>query len=340
MLQMGWMGVDLFFVISGFLITSVLQETQASPHYFRNFFVRRTLRIWPLYYANLLVFFAAIQLFVALVPPEISALADKQVWFWLYAGNWLFAFEGDFTHTPGGYLWSLVVEEQFYLIWPFVLWKISDRRLAALCVALLGMSLSARLILANVGYSTGTLYTATSTHIDALVVGSFLAVAWKFPEHRASVMRSARWLVLAALGGMVAVRASDNALTFSEPAMARYGYSLIAIIGGALLLHVYFARESTWLGRFFRAAPMVLTGRYSYALYLTHVPAGIKLDQWFWALKQGAATSVAYDGWFTLQLVSAVAISWCASMASWHLFEKHILKLKRFFDCFDEFGIP
>src|SRR6185436_19983909 len=82
--QAGWMGVDLFFVLSGFLITNILIETRSGPHYFRNFLARRFLRIWPLYYLNLFLFLILLPLLVSNVPDAVRSMQDKQAWFWLY----------------------------------------------------------------------------------------------------------------------------------------------------------------------------------------------------------------------------------------------------------------
>ena len=145
--QGGWMGVDLFFVLSGFLITGILLETRHQPHYFRNFLGRRFLRIWPLYYLSLLVLLVLIPMALSQASPELQGMRDKQAWFWLYAANWLFASEGGFTQTSGGYFWSLAVEEQFYLLWPFLVYALSERSLLRVSMALLALSLVARVVL-------------------------------------------------------------------------------------------------------------------------------------------------------------------------------------------------
>ena len=108
--ETGWIGVDLFFVLSGFLITGILYDAKGGPHYFRNFYMRRSLRIFPLYYAFLILIFAVMPLLRASGADHVG----KQLWMWTYLSNVLFArvgWEGMPAHTT--HLWSLAIEEQF-----------------------------------------------------------------------------------------------------------------------------------------------------------------------------------------------------------------------------------
>ena len=104
LLHCGWIGVDLFFVLSGFLITGILVGTRGSPHYFRNFLARRFLRIWPLYYLSLVVLLVMLPMLVP-ASAALQSMQQKQAWFWLYGANWLFAAEQGFKQTSGGYFW-------------------------------------------------------------------------------------------------------------------------------------------------------------------------------------------------------------------------------------------
>jgi len=127
-LQVGWSGVDLFFVLSGFLITGILLDARGGRHYFRNFYMRRSLRIFPVYYGSLFVTFAVLPFFVA--TPLFAVLQRNQLWYWTYLVNVLSPLTGG-TGTPynTAHLWSLAVEEQFYLLWPAVVWVSGPRRL-------------------------------------------------------------------------------------------------------------------------------------------------------------------------------------------------------------------
>src|SRR5206468_651405 len=119
----GWIGVDLFFVLSGFLITGILLDSLGKPGYFRNFFARRTLRIFPLYYAVLTVSLFLVPALIGLqrLPELYHRLLENQLWLWTYAANYLQA-TGRHTLPGFGHFWSLAIEEQFYLLWPFVVY--------------------------------------------------------------------------------------------------------------------------------------------------------------------------------------------------------------------------
>ena len=126
----GWMGVDLFFVLSGFLITRILIQSKGSTYYFRNFYLRRSFRIFPLYYAVLVGLFVVAP--IASHSPAVQELARHQIWYWTYTVNFLAAnTNGEACGLHTVHFWSLSVEEQFYLIWPAVVFFVpSDEAIA------------------------------------------------------------------------------------------------------------------------------------------------------------------------------------------------------------------
>src|SRR5262245_43040855 len=111
----GSYGVELFFVLSGFLITGILYDAHNKPHYFRNFYMRRLLRIFPLYYGVLALVFIVAPLIPLLRGPALDYLVDRQAWAWLYTVNVYIAREGDWSFSYLDHFWSLAVEEHFYL---------------------------------------------------------------------------------------------------------------------------------------------------------------------------------------------------------------------------------
>src|SRR5437762_3573688 len=134
----GWMGVDLFFVLSGFLITGILIDTKQSEGYFRNFYARRCLRIWPLYYALIVFMFVVVPV---LRPSEAHTVFEKSSPWWgypLFLQNFLIKIPTNAT-GPLAVTWSLAIEEQFYLVWPLIVGYGSVaqvRRLAILVICL------------------------------------------------------------------------------------------------------------------------------------------------------------------------------------------------------------
>ena len=111
--QIGWTGVQLFFVLSGFLITGILLDTQRSKNYFPAFYGRRTLRIFPLYFSVLTIAFVILP-WLGSVPPAVAADRPHQIWLWTYLSNWAAIFDQGSKAFP--HFWSLAVEEQFYLV--------------------------------------------------------------------------------------------------------------------------------------------------------------------------------------------------------------------------------
>ncbi|MDC0937158.1 acyltransferase, partial [Pirellulales bacterium] len=172
----GWAGVDLFFVLSGFLITGILLRTKGRPGYFQNFFARRALRILPLYY-GFLVLLVGVSYFDSPIRDELNYLQTHQAWYWLHVTNWLVVVEGDYNNVAAGYLWSLSVEEQFYLVWPFVVLLLDRSALARLCIVLFATSLLGRYVAYyQFGWTTTAVYAMTLTHLEPLLVGAGLAL--------------------------------------------------------------------------------------------------------------------------------------------------------------------
>jgi peptidoglycan/LPS O-acetylase OafA/YrhL len=147
-LHQGGFGVYLFFVLSGFLITRILLSEKNKPAYFRNFYARRTLRIFPLYYGVLaLQFWVLLPIFPT---PRILADAHYQGWLWAYGYNILTAVKGHFVFSSDwmwlGHFWSLAVEEQFYVVWPFIVLALGRETLLKLCIGIVALTPILRLV--------------------------------------------------------------------------------------------------------------------------------------------------------------------------------------------------
>jgi peptidoglycan/LPS O-acetylase OafA/YrhL len=163
--QLGWSGVDLFFVLSGFLITGILLDTKGQKGWYKSFMVRRALRILPLYYSVLIVF-----AFVAPLSTATNWFAKHQVWFWTHTSNILILREGFFK--PFGHFWSLATEAQFYLVWPLFVFLLKPRWLLVTIVLLLSMPIICRSIYTH----RDIVYGLPLARLDGLLIGSLLAV--------------------------------------------------------------------------------------------------------------------------------------------------------------------
>jgi peptidoglycan/LPS O-acetylase OafA/YrhL len=284
-----WVGVDLFFVLSGFLITGILYDSLQDPDYFRNFYVRRALRIFPVFYG----FFALLGVLIVLLHlhAERGMLA-----FVFYAGNLTMPFYNLGAHDPSvielarpghfmvignlSHLWSLCLEEQFYLLWPaVVLWVRDRRRLMRLCVAVSIATLALRLVLYPLAMRTDPrliehhlLMYSTYTRCDTLLTGAWLAL---FLRGRALSLRQLRrasgWLfgtsaALLALGEL-AWRGHGIA---NGPFTLTAGYTLIAVASAAVILNAL--DDDGLLSRLLRNRALSALGIVSYGFYFYHVP--------------------------------------------------------------------
>ncbi len=276
-LPYGWAGVDIFFVLSGFLITGILYDNRHAEHRFRNFYVRRVFRIFPLYYAVLLLLFLAIPIF------HLQWKHLSLIWF-AYLGNYLDWFHPSTTAYQNigrwhiGHFWSLCVEEQFYLIWPAVVFFTAARkRLIQICLAVVILLPFVRLLLClSVPLrvvEAGAIYSSTPTRIDTLLLGALIALWMRGPE-KDRMLRAGTSCLLTA----VAILASMHLLTtyYFRPQgavsrfwMPSFGYSLTALAGAGILL--ISLNDNSWMARIFRLRPVRSFGQRTYGFYVYHV---------------------------------------------------------------------
>lgn len=330
----GAYGVELFFVLSGFLITGILYDARDKPHYFRNFYMRRFLRIFPLYYVVLAAVFLVAPLLPFLQGPALDYVRQRQAWAWLYGVNVYIAMKGGWVLTYIDHFWSLAVEEHFYFFWPLVVWMLR-RRPRALMAASLSLSLGAmlsRLVGSALGVNWWTMYVLTPCRLDGLALGGFLAVAARQPG---GTERMARYLPRVA-GVAAALLAATFAWTFLvgregvQPLLAVRASLVIVLLAG-LLLWAILAAPSSVVSRFFRSRPLIFLGVYSYGLYVYHhflsyymLTHRTEFALARWLGSHGAAVA--------LQAVAGMAISTGVAYASYHLLEKRFLSLKRLFE--------
>ena len=319
----GWVGVDLFFVISGFLITGILLDSRDKPARWRNFFARRVLRIFPLYYGVL------VGLFIILPRvwshPELAQLQADQAWFWGYAVNFLeLLHPASWPPLSVGHLWSLAIEEQFYLAWPPIVWACRPRTLLRLVATIMGVGLLCRIWFAAAdpfGTSWAS-YLFTPTHLDGLMVGAALAVAERSETGRAWVRRWAP----AALGwcgaALVVLAVVRGGLRGNDWAMAVVGFPLVAGFFGALLVA---ALDPGRVATICEHRVLRWVGKYSYGLYVFHFPVISALARKGpWSTGMRLADLVPF-------IAVAAALSCLIAWVSYNGYEKHFLALKRHF---------
>jgi peptidoglycan/LPS O-acetylase OafA/YrhL len=342
LVRLGWSGVDLFFVLSGFLITGLLVDSKGGPHYYRNFYIRRTLRIFPLYYAFL---FYILRICPWLWPDTpLAAMAREsmggrsEAWYWLYGSNFLFARDEHFGHPNLAVTWSLAIEEQFYLIWPLIVAVSSRRALMWTSGALIATALVLRTWLVLSGAHWLLPYVLPFCRIDALASGALVALAIRndqggLSSAHARVLKLAGFAAPAAAVALATIWFIEDPLDdgdWNEPLMQTAGYTVLALGYGAVVALATGSADS-WVARFFSSSILRTFGRYSYALYLFHVPVRRLIrDEYF----PVAAFPMLFGSPLPGQLlfyIAATAPALALAWVSWHLYERQWLGLTRYF---------
>jgi len=258
----GWCGVDLFFVLSGFLITRGLLKSKASDEpYFRLFYWKRFLRIFPLYYAALLLFFFVLP--VAL-PLPVPSHADQK-WYFLYLSNWPVLAHQSVPIV--GHFWSLAVEEQFYLMWPLLVFLLPRRgviwgSLLAICAAPLVRSL-----LLFHGVDQELIYRNTFCRMDALMAGALGATLFDDPRFQAALRRW-RMIILPLSLGLVISPVLLWGPSYFRARVLVGGISMYVL--GFSLAVASGAVRGTWWNRF-NWKPLKYIARWSYGIYVYHL---------------------------------------------------------------------
>ncbi len=357
-LPWGWTGVNIFFVLSGFLITGILFDSRDRPHRASNFYLRRTLRIFPLYYAIFLALLLAWPIF-----------HWHWTWSWLawplYLGNFLrfvsplsavqgapqalaadAQLHGDlFANTTFymGHFWSLCVEEQFYLIWPWIVfWVRSRRALLWICgCTVVGIPLLRVLVQATgPGWMLDQelLYRATPFQLDSLLLGGLVALLWRGSAGKPLEARRERLIqigrIVAALAALATIVYMARTIHFSDVYWRRdYDYPAWRLTWGLTFVNLFSAavilcclRSTGWLVRLLSLAPLRWIGRISYGAYVFHdIFHGVCYDI---AYALGPHSHFFYAhlefGVMLLGLVGTFAIAWL----SFRFFETPFLDLK------------
>ena len=302
----GWAGVNLFFVLSGFLITSILLESRTKPHYFRNFYARRALRIWPVYVLVLVVVYLNAPWFIG--PTIIDAVKTAPWLAYIFFVQNLF----HISLPPSiGPTWSLCIEEQYYFVWaPVVRLLRWPWLLAAILVAAFAVSP----LLDHHPWLTPT---HTLIHLDGIALGSLLALGL----YTLALSRRV-WLGMGAVSavlGFAAAATVAGGTRFLDTALA-VGFA------GVVLAAIASTGARNPLNVALRRGPLAFYGQISYGLYMTHIMIFIYFG-WFDARmdRYGIPGNLAV-------VVFRLAASTVAATALWYGFESQILKLKRYFE--------
>ena len=341
--DVGWWGVDLFFVLSGFLITGILLSAKNSPHFFRNFYARRSLRIFPLYYA-LLIFLFVILPFLAR-QPSISGwvtqsfadylalgkeLHSLQSWLWLYGVNIKIALEADgWIFTTLTHFWSLAVEEHFYFVWPIVVYFAQPKYLVKICLIVALGSILLRLAFLLGGLEPAYIFILTPCRLDGLVLGAMMAVLFQSSQREEVITKCRRALPFLLLLSIAAILTLER----FGPTMIIFGHALLACLFAAIMpiAATITKKNPTTFAGWFCNPLLSFFGKYSYGIYLLHPFVFKPMERFLTTPFMEAFINDSYELLMLIRASLGITFAVIVAYVSWHLFEKHFLKLKHFF---------
>ncbi len=270
--RLGWSGVDLFFVLSGFLIAGILLDHRDSGNYFSVFYARRVCRIFPVYFLVLAAYLVAIGT-PASSRPEFDWLLRDPLPIWSYATftqNIAMGLRGDYGPNWLGMTWSLAVEEQFYLLIPLVVYFVPARFLVPLLVAAIALA-----PLLRIWFPGPHAYVNAPWRADAILSGVLLAFLVRWPPFMPAVRRQLR--LVHGLFGILLLCAL--ALTLRPGMAGKFDHTLLAFLFAVFVLIAY-ADAGSMTGRLLCLPPLVLLGNLSYAAYMFHQPVSGLLHAW------------------------------------------------------------
>ncbi len=324
----GWIGVQLFFVLSGFLITGILIDTKGNPRYFGNFYARRALRIFPIY------FFVLAIIFTWCFFSPYRSIPLNPLCYILFVSNFCIAANGSWVEGYLGVTWSLAVEEHFYLFWPFLVAFLPSRWFLIVTCGLIAGSLLLRYAMTAGGFSGLSIYTLTPTRIDGLAAGALVAMLVRSQISAEVLTRAAKWAFAAGLLIMTATAVRDKSFYYDSILIQTIGYTALTLMATGLVLMLVMMRgQQDLLCRAMRWRPLTLLGFYSYAIYLYHSIVQTLL------LKLPVFQREQFDAFPSWKIIAQASftclvliITFGLSVISYYVIEKRFLDLRRYFD--------
>ncbi|HYD20078.1 MAG TPA: acyltransferase [Flavipsychrobacter sp.] len=304
----GWTGVSLFFVLSGFLITRILINNKGTASYFLNFYGRRTLRIFPLYYLALVIVYFILPAIENTPVPD----AGLQKWYWLYLQNFATTFKWP-TEGPE-HFWSLAIEEHFYLFWPLLVFLLNRKKLKIAIPLFFAATIITRALFLQNGLDVSRF---TFTRLDELTLGALLAV-WEV-EGRLVTTTAKKFLLLFALSIIPVVGLWVFTTGQGLDLIQLSKFTLLALCYFGLIGYLVSEKEGHFIKRIFSTRPFTYAGKISYGLYVYH-PICFALTGKY----------LPVDSVFLSLLVNCTLVFLVAG-ASYHFFEARFLKLKKRF---------
>jgi peptidoglycan/LPS O-acetylase OafA/YrhL len=325
----GWVALETFFALSGYLITSILWDTRGSRHYLLTFYARRLVRIVPVYYGFLLGLIFWITQIDALDAGESRALLRVQAWYWSFLVNWLVYWKDRWLIAPynTAHFWSLAVEEQFYFAWPLCVMRLSRERLLKVAVAAFVFSVALRVGLVRGGADGLRVYVCTPARLDSLALGAVVALIGKGPTGFSALRR---WILpagLVSLAVLLAIVFYKGELIASDPLVQIVGFAVIAVGSSALIAGCASLPDSR-VARVFDRPSLRRFGRYSYVMYVVHYPLVFALKRVGFTIPHLTEMVGSLHLAAVLYLVTLMTFTVGIAALSWELVEKWLNKRK------------
>jgi peptidoglycan/LPS O-acetylase OafA/YrhL len=328
----GMWGVDLFFVLSGYLITGILWDTRGTKRYFQTFYMRRTLRIFPLYYGVLFV--STILLPASLLQrfaPDALQIREIQIWLWPYATNFYLAKQGSFSIPYVSHFWSLAVEEHFYLFWPLVVGKLSRSGILRSAVILGLLSVVARVVLHFYGSNALVGHVITPCRLDSLCIGAGFSLLIRGDGGVDAVGKKLQRILPLGIVGLVVFMILHKSGSQFDALLVPLKELLLAFLCAGTICLAAWRSGPQFLKSSLRMSWLRWLGKYSYGLYVFHAIISYAfISKNTLPLFSGLFAS--RDLGFVFQGLIGIVLSCIISWASFEFYELHFLKLKRFFE--------
>jgi peptidoglycan/LPS O-acetylase OafA/YrhL len=317
--EYGWIGVPVFFALSGYLITNILINSRTSENYFKAFYSRRILRIFPIYFLCLIL--------IRLFDHYYKSWGIDDLWYYVFyiqnfklaIDQWQSNFPIFFNHT-----WSLAVEEQFYLVFPFLVWVMDSKKLKITCICLMFIGLLSRYIIVSELPQNQTIYYVnTICNLDYLGGGALIAIFLNRNEMNGlkvllKVLTAVCLLLYFVISPLVFHKPLFTlSLTLAESHELNLMFMLPVILSIVLILKTF---RNKFLDVVFGNKVFIFLGKISYGLYLYHLPV------FYWADH--------YVHWHNPLVFTGVrfALTILISYISFMVIETPFLNLKRYFN--------
>jgi len=331
-LRMGWTGVDLFFVLSGFLIGGILLDARGSSNYFRTFYIRRSYRILPLY--ALVVFACYLQTVILEREnlPQLSwMLQGRLPWFsyMFFVQNFWMAAQNTFGTWGLGGTWSLAIEEQFYITLPFLIWMLGPRCLQkVLLAAVIAAPIIRTLFCLGWPGNWMLAYVLMPCRADALLLGVLAAIAMRTMTYRTWIDQNGRLirraLFVLFLGCTVLLHLASSP---DSRLMQTFGYSWVALLYALCLVYALTQRSSL-ISRILRVDVLKSLGKVAYGVYLLHACVITLLTVWISPMHPFRSAWPALDSWFQFGVtIIALFLTFGLCQLSWRYIEEPLVRI-------------